>query len=228
MNDSTAVVGLDVHKETIAVALLPARAEQVTELSSIPNAPKTIEKLVQRLATNGTTEFVYDAGPCGVDVQRQIAALGHKCVVAAPGLTPFRPTDRVKTDFWDARKLARLYRAGELTEIRIPDSQEEAARDVTRAREDTLSDRLRSRNRLSMFLLRHGRIFRARRKSWGVEHRDWLRNQTFESPVHKQSFDAYLRTVEEAEARLETLSRPDRRAGRPRAVSHPCPLSALP
>jgi transposase len=131
--------------------------------------------------------------------------LGHKCVIVAPGLTPFRPTDRVKTDYRDAKKIARLYRAGELTEIHIPDTAEEAARDLTRAREDALGDRSRARNRLSMFLLRHGRVFRVRRKSWGRDHRVWLMAQFFDNPVQQQSFTAYVRAVDEVEARIKTL-----------------------
>lgn len=205
MNHCTTVVGLDVHKETIAVAVLPAHADQVTETSNMPNQPAAIERMVARLTAQGPADFVYEAGPCGFEVQRQIAGLGHKCVVVAPGLTPSRPTDRVKTDFRDARKLARLHRAGELTEIHIPDGREEAARDLTRVREDALGDRLRARNRISMFLLRNGRVFRARRKHWGVEHRSWLRAIVFEQPFQQQSFEAYLRAVEEAEARISTL-----------------------
>lgn len=206
MNHCTTVVGLDVHKDTIAVAVLPACAEQVSEISTIPNAPNIIERMVHRVTADGPAEFVYEAGPCGYEIQRQIAALGFKCVVIAPGLTPFRPADRVKTDYRDAKKLARLYRAGELTEVRIPDGTEEAARDLTRAREDAISDRLRARNRLSMFMLRHGRVFRARRKNWGVEHRAWLRAQKFDSSVQTYSFEAYVRAVEEAEARVESMS----------------------
>lgn len=126
-------------------------------------------------------------------------------VVVAPTLTPVRPGDRVKTDRRDAEKLARLYRAGELTPIRVPTRTEEAARDLVRGREDILEDRLRARHRLGKFLLRHGRVYHET-KAWGVRHRVWLRAQRFEWTSLAQTFDAYLRALEEVEARLEIVN----------------------
>lgn len=204
---STTVVGLDVHKETVAVSVLPATAEQATEITTIENHPRAIDRMVRRLTEKGPADFVYEAGPCGFEIHRQIAVLGFKCAIVAPGLIPRCPTDRVKTDYRDARKLARLYRVGELTEIRVPGLPEEAVRDLTRAREAAVCDRLKARNRLSMFMLRHGRVFRARRKNWGVDHEKWLGAQTFELPVQQYSFEAHVRTVREAQARVEELSR---------------------
>jgi len=174
MNNYTTVVGLDVHKETIVAAVLPQGYNEVTEKVSIENNPKAIEKLVNRLTRHSPAEFVYEAGACGYQVQRQIAGLGQHCAVIAPSLTPIRPGDRVKTDKRDAVNLARFYRAGELTEIHIPTCEEEAARDLPRAREDVLTDRLRARHRLSKFLLRQGRVYRET-TSWGTAHKAWLR-----------------------------------------------------
>jgi len=125
--------------------------------------------------------------------------------VIAPALTPIRPGDRVKTNRRDAEKLARLYRAGELTEIRVPTREEEAARDLVRAREDAVADRLRARHRLSKFLLRQGRLYHDS-KAWSKGHRVWVRQQRFDLAVAQQTFDAYLRALEEAEARLESLT----------------------
>jgi len=204
MNNYTTVVGLDVHKESIVAAMLPQGHKDVTERVSIENHPKAIEKLVNRLTRQGPAEFVYEAGPCGYEVQRQIAGLGQHCVVIAPGLTPVRPGDRVKTDKRDAANLARFYRSGDLTEIRVPTCEEEAARDLPRAREDVLTDRLRARHRLSKFLLRQGRVYRGT-KSWGVDHKAWLKTQKFEFSLLQQTFEANLRAHDEAEARLETL-----------------------
>ena len=130
MNDCTTVVGLDVHKRTIAAAVLLPRSEHVTERVSIENQPKAIEKLIRRLAAFGAVEFIYEAGPCGYKLQRQMNAMGQRCTVIAPSLTPRRPGERVKTDRRDAEKLARHHRAGELTAIRIPTMEEEAARDL--------------------------------------------------------------------------------------------------
>jgi len=204
MNQHITVVGLDVHKATVVAATLPPTADRPTQTVTIENSPKAIERLVQRAPADGRVIFVYEAGPCGYQVHRQITELGRKCVVVAPGLTPVRPGDRVKTDRRDAAKLARLYRAGELAEIRVPTCAEEAARDLVRVREDALEDRLRARHRLSKFLLRQGRVYHET-KAWGVAHRAWLRGQRFEWSSLQQTFEGNLRAVEEAEARLESL-----------------------
>lgn len=201
MNNCNTIVGLDVHKANIAVAVLPISAEQATESFMMVNDPKAIAKLVQRIASKGPAAFVYEAGPCGYQVQRQITELGQRCAVIAPGLIPMRPTDKVKTDRRDAQKLARLYRAGELTEIRIPTREEEAARDLVRAREDVLADRLRARHRLSKFLLRQGRSY-GQTKSWGVQHRIWLKQQRFEWEPQQKSFESYVQAYDDVEARL--------------------------
>jgi transposase len=203
-NYNKVYVGLDVHKKTIAVAVLPEGTETVTEQMMIDNRREVIEKMVQRLALKGPLDFVYEAGPCGYVVQRQLKEMGHACAVVAPGLIPVRSADRVKTDRRDAQKLARLYRAGELTAIRIPTSEEEAARDLVRVREDILEERLRCRHRLSKFLLRQGRSYHLT-KTWGVTHRVWIQSQSFLWPALQQTFDVYRRALDEAEARLESL-----------------------
>lgn len=205
MRNYITVVGLDVHKASIVAAVLPLGSDRVTETTKIENHSKAIEKLVQRLALRGPVEFVYEAGPCGYMVHRQITGLGHRCVVIAPSLTPVRPGDRVKTDRRDAEKLAYFQRSGELTEIRVPTIEEEAARDLPRVREDALKDRLRARNRLSKFLLRQGRTY-AETKSWGVAQRAWLKTQRFEWLSTQQTFEANMRAHEESEARLEILN----------------------
>jgi len=179
VNEHITIVGLDVHKATVVAAILPPAAARPTRTATIENCPEAIERLVRRVAGDGRVVFVQEAGPCGYQVHRQMTEMGRQCVVVAPGLTPVRPGDRVKTDRRDAEKLARLYRAGELTEIYVPTCVEEAARDLVRMREDTLEDRLRARHRLSKFLLRQGRVYRET-KAWGVAHRAWLRRQCFE------------------------------------------------
>jgi transposase len=203
-NYSKTIVGLDVHKEIIVTGVLPPWSEKVMETTRMENNPEAVENMVKRLARRGSVEFVYEAGPCGYDVQRQITRLGHFCAVIAPGLIPVRVTDRVKTDRRDAEKLARLWRAGELTAIRIPSREEEASRDLVRLREDALSDRLRARHRMSKFMLRQGRVHRET-KSWGVAHRIWLKGQKFEWESSQQTFEGYLRAMEETESRLAAL-----------------------
>lgn len=206
MENHITIVGLDVHKDSISAAVLPARVDRMVEEYTIQNNPKALKKLVDAIAAKGPAEFVYEAGPCGYEPQRQIAALGHKCVLIAPSLIPVLPGDRVKTDRRDARKLAMFHRAGQLTEIRVPSRMEEAARDLPRAREDALEDRLRARHRLLKFLLRQGRVYRETR-SWGKDHKAWLRSQRFEYEPLQQTYDANMRTHDETEARLEVLSR---------------------
>lgn len=203
MDQSSTVVGLDVHKPSIVAAVLRVEAARIRERMTILNQPAAVEGLVQRVGSP-TTVFVYEAGPCGYELHRQLTALGQRAVVVAPALIPIRPGDRVKTDRRDAEKLARLYRAGELTAIRVPSREEEAARDLVRLREDILEDRLRTRHRLGKFLLRQGRVYRET-KAWGVAHRKWLQTQRFAWEPLQQTFDAYIRALEEVDARLATV-----------------------
>ena len=204
MEQDTIIIGLDVHKETITAAVLPPGAERVVETLKIPNTSRALEALVRRLQPRGPLACVYEAGPCGYEVQRQLSVLGQPCAVIAPALMPRRPGDRVKTDRRDAEKLARWYRAGELVVIHVPSRAEEAARDLVRVREDTIEDRLRARHRLSKFLLRQGRVYRET-KAWGVAHRQGLTAQRFAWAALQQTFEAYVRTLEETEARLAAL-----------------------
>jgi len=204
MIQRSTVIGLDVHQQKITAAVLPPAAACPTESLEIENTPKAIARLVRRLGTTESLIFVYEAGPCGYGIQRQLTQLGYQAVVIAPALVPRRPGDRVKTNRRDAAKLARLYRAGELTRIRVPTRDEEAARDLVRAREDTVEDRLQARHRLSKFLLRQGQVHYGT-KPWGAVHWAWLRGQRFDPPLLQATFEAYLRAVEEADARLESL-----------------------
>lgn len=204
MEQCSTIIGLDVHKASITAAVLPPGSERVVETLKMPNTMNTLEELVRRLTPRGPLAWVYEAGPCGYEVQRQLTALGQPCAVIAPALTPRRPGDRVKTDRRDAEKLARLYRAGELTAIRVPTCAEEAARDLVRAREDVVADRLRARHRLGKFLLRQGRVHHLAH-SQGVQYRRWLKTQRFEWSALQQTFEAYVRTVEEAQERVESL-----------------------
>ncbi len=205
MSQSITVVGLDVHKDSIVAAILPSGVDRASQVISLENHPTALRRFTQRLEPRGPRIFVYEAGPCGYAVHRELVAQRQHVVVVAPALTPIRPGDRVKTDRRDAEKLARLYRAGELTPIRVPTRTEEAARDLVRIREDILIDRLRARHRLSKFLLRQGRVYRATR-AWSVQHRRWLCAQRFELAVLDQTFTAYLRGLEETEARLATVT----------------------
>ncbi len=152
-------VGLDVHKETIAIAVAqPGRGEPEYH-GEIANQPKAVAKLIQRLsqqAGGGVVQFCYEAGPCGYGLYRAIIATGHDCEVVAPSLIPRKPGERVKTDRRDALKLARLLRAGDLTSVWVPDPEQEAMRDLTRARDDMKAQERKARQQLNAFVLRHG------------------------------------------------------------------------
>lgn len=202
---NTTVVGLDVHKATIVAAVLRPDEERVSWTTKIENDPGQVRKLVQRLQSRGALQFVYEAGPCGYQVHRELTALGQPCTIIAPGLTPTKPGDKVKTDRRDAEKLAKLHRAGELTAIRVPTREEEAARDLTRARETTVADRLRARHRVLKFLLRQGRVWSGG-TPWGTKHLKWLDEQRFELEFLQQTYEAYLRALSEVNARLATLN----------------------
>ena len=153
----------------------------------------------------GPLTCCYEAGPCGFELQRALTTHQVPCAIIAPAVIPRRPGDRVTTDRRDAGQLAVLYRAGALTAIHIPTEQEEAARDLLRCREDIRADRLRARHRLSKFLLRHGRRFTATKKAWTKRHAAWLQAQRWPLPALAQTHRAYVRTVDEADARLHAV-----------------------
>ena len=149
-------IGLDVHAETIAVAVAEPGGE-VRSLGMIPNRPSRSARLIRKLGKPEQLRACYEAGPTGYVLYWQLSELGVKCEVVAPTLVPVKAGDRVKTDRRDAEKLARCYRAGDLTAVWVPDAAHEALRDLVRARLAAKRDQLRARNRLGKFLLRHGR-----------------------------------------------------------------------
>lgn len=199
----TLTVGLDVHKDSIAVCCLQGDSQR-EETREIPNEPRAIQNLFKRLLSEGELRVCYEAGPYGYDVRRLLAKLGIACDVIAPAMIPRRPGDRIKTDRRDARKLARLHRAGELTAIRVPTEAEKAVRDLVRCREDIREDVPRQRHRLLKLLLRHGRIWREP-KNWTSRHWAWLRAQRFEEASAQRTFDEYLAQLDFGIDRLRAL-----------------------
>jgi transposase len=197
---------MDVHKETIEVAL--ARLEPpapVESLGQILNRPEAIRRLMQPLAQRYQLRMCYEAGPCGYAIYRQLRAMGIDCTVVAPSLIPRRPGDRIKTDRRDARKLAHLFRSGELTAVWVPDPTHEALHNLTRLRACAHHDRTRARHRLSKLTLRAGRIPPPGMRSWSERHRAWIAAQPFEQPLDTLVRDDYLTQVEHLEERVRRL-----------------------
>ena len=204
MAKSTTLIAFDQHAATtVAAVLLPGH--RTPALHTLTSDSPTIVRFVQRLRRTGPVQCCYEAGPCGFELQRALTAHDIPCDVIAPSLIPRRPGDRIKTDRRDAGQLAVLSRAGALTAIHIPTEQEEAARDLLRCREDIRVDLLRSRHRLSKFLLRHGRRFTATKKAWTKRHAAWLQAQRWPLPALEQTHRAYVRAVDEAVGRLHAI-----------------------
>jgi transposase len=198
-------VGLDVHKDTIAVAVAEAgKRREVREHGKIANTPPGLKTLAVKLARSGhELRFCYEAGPCGYGIQRQLSVAGHGCVVVAPSLIPRKPGERIKTDRRDAINLAKLHRAGELTPVWIPDQAHEAIRDLVRARLAAVRTLRQARQQLSGFLLRHGHHYN--RPAWTLMHRRWLAGLRFEQAVHHIVLEDCIAAVEAATARRDRL-----------------------
>lgn len=189
-------VGLDVHKETIAVSLADASGGEARYVGEILNTPAAIAKLMTKLSNGGATLSVcYEAGCCGYVIHRQLTKLGHFCQVVAPSLIPRKAGDRVKTDRRDSLMLARLLRAGELTGIWIPDGAQEALRDLTRAREDMKRLEKQSKQQLLGFLLRHGVSGFTGKSNWTQAHFKWFETVKFDQPAQQIVFQEYIDTI---------------------------------
>jgi transposase len=198
-------VGLDVHAQTIAVAVAETGGE-VRSLGMIPNVLESVSKLVKKLGKPEQLRVCYEAGPTGYALYWQLTQLGVKCEVVAPTLIPVKAGDRVKTDRRDAERLARCYRAGDLTAVWVPDAAHEALRDLVRAREAAKSDQLRARNRLSKFLLRQGRRAPEGTSAWTAKYLLWIKERVrFEQPAQEATLLDYLHEVEHAAARIQRL-----------------------
>jgi transposase len=167
---------------------------------------EALDRVIRKLKAQGAElRFAYEAGPCGYQVYRHLSALGYDCLVAAPSLIPRRPGDRLKNDRRDALTLARLLRAGELTRITVPDPDDEALRDLTRAREDAISVERRAKQRTAAFLLRHGRRYPGK-TTWGRGHWRWLTQQVMEHPAQQIVLQEYLDAVRQASDRVQRLT----------------------
>jgi hypothetical protein len=196
--------GLDVHAETIAVAIAEPDGE-VRSLGTIPNRAESIRKLVRKLGPAEKLRACYEAGPTGYVVYWQLAELGVQCEVVAPTLVPIKAGDRVKTDRRDAEKLARCYRSGDLTAVWVPDEGSEALRDLVRAREAAKQDQMRARHRLSKFLLRSGQRSPSGVRPWTRPYLIWVAQLRFSQIAQEATRQDYLHEVEHMRERVARL-----------------------
>jgi transposase len=205
-HSSTLYVGLDVHKESIAVAYVPeARDAEVVFLGTIGTRQCDIDKLIRQLTSKAKQlVLVYEAGPCGYWLYRYLTKKHLLCWVVASSLVPKKAGDRVKTDRRDAIQLARLMRSGDLTPVYVPTVEDEAIRDLARAREDAIRDRKAAKNRLKAFLLRQDIRYEGR-ATWGPAHLRWLAEVVCPTPAQQIVFQEYVRAVTEHDERLQRL-----------------------
>jgi transposase len=201
-----AFVALDVHKNAITAAILPAEGGK-PELVQLANEEKAIRRFVKQLGDPRGLAVCYEAGPCGYDLYRLLASMGVACDIAAPSLTPVRPGDRVKTDRRDARKLVRLYRAGELTFVSPPTPEQEGLRDLVRCRDDLRRARTAARHRVGKQLLRYGRVYREGKKSWTLQHRAWVRRQRLDDPLAQAALEHMLCHLDAIDAQIAAVDR---------------------
>ena len=207
MNESTTLfVGLDVHKKSISVAYVPGiRSAEVTFLGPIGTRERDIDALIRRLQSKGSRLlFAYEAGPCGYVLYRYLTAKGLTCLVVAPSLIPKKAGDRVKTDRRDAVQIARLLRSGDLTGVYVPSVEDEALRDLCRAREDAIGDLKAAKFRLKSFLLRLGMNY-VGRADWNAAHLRYLAQVVCPTPAQQIVFQEYLRAVGEQVDRVNRL-----------------------
>lgn len=205
MDNITKYVALDVSKEKIAVAVADEGRGPARYLGEIPNQVEYIRKVLRKIGDFSQMEVCYEAGPSGYVLKRQLESIGVKCIVVAPSLTPKQPGNRVKTDGRDAVRLAELLRAGELTEVWTPGEEDEALRDLVRAREDAKEDLLRAKHRMLKFLQRHGIEEPAGVRPWSAKYCAWLKKLQFASGALQTTFEEYRLAIEEIEGRLKRI-----------------------
>ena len=199
-------VGLDVHKDSITIAVARQGREPAETWKTIPYDGVRLRKALKMLVKDvEQLRVCYEAGPTGFGLCRRLRKAGIDCIVVAPSLVPGKPGERVKTDRRDARKLAHFLRSGDLTAVYVPDEAVEAIRDLERARDDAKCAERVARHQLSKFLLRHDRHWQG--TTWTQRHRDWIRTQKFAYPAQQRVLEDYLKTVEDLAERVSRLTK---------------------
>lgn len=204
--ESVIYVGMDVHKETIAIAVLRDNNKNVEFEKQIRNEPGQIKKFFTKLKEKNINILCcYEAGPTGFALYRQLEEMEITCYVAAPSLLPRKPGDRIKTDKRDAIMLAKVLKNQEITPVYIPTRSDESVRDYLRMCNDMKSDLKKQKQRLLQFLLRIGKKYYTGKNYWTGSHRKWLKSLQFEEEIHKSVFDEYYTTILEQEAKIDRL-----------------------
>lgn len=206
MKHSITIVGLDVHKDSIEIVIAETTgAQEVRHYGKINGDMVSLDKAIRKLKRSGSElHFVYEAGPCGYEIYRHLSRQGFHCVVVAPSMTPRRSGDRIKNDRRDAEILARLHRAGELTPVYVPREDDEAMRDLTRARGDAVRALRTARQQLGAFLLRYGHRYPGR-TSWTPSHIRWFSDITMPHPAQQITLQEYIHALTECSSRVERL-----------------------
>ena len=205
MHNNLRFVGLDVHKDSITIAVAEQHGEPKV-LQRIPNDLGRVIKELRKLEKASQLKVCYEAGPLGFGLQRALQAAKIDCIIVAPSLIPVRSGEQIKTDRRDACKLAHFLRSGDLTPIWVPDEQTEAIRDWERSREDARLAERTARQQLLKFLLRHGRKFTEGKSHWTGIHWKWIRKQTFEQPALNTVLEDYVQAAQQATARVKRLT----------------------
>ncbi len=206
MEHRNTFVGLDVHKDTIDVSMADDDGE-VRHYGVIASDLEPLDKVVRALHAPGRRlHFVYEAGPCGFGIHRHLTSRGLECIVVSPSMVPKRSGNRVKTDRRDSLTLARLHRAGELRAIYVPDTTDEAMRDLVRARDDAVIVATQAKFRLKAFLLRQGRRFSGRSDGWSGSYRRWVAGLQFSTVPQHVALQEYQDTITETEQRVDRLT----------------------
>jgi transposase len=205
MRTSLIYVGLDVHKDTIAVATAQGR-QPAAVLEIIRHDWQALIQTLDRIGPRERLRLCYEAGPTGYDLARRLNQGGYCCQVVAPSLVPTLPGNRIKTDRRDAARLAQFLRSGDLVEVKIPEAETEAMRDLERARDDAKKAERVARHQLDKFLLRQGRSWSQGTK-WTKKHWDWIRSQEFPAETLRRVLHDYVTAIEQATRRVERLDK---------------------
>lgn len=207
MKNTITYVAMDTHKKDHKVALDYPGHEEIVRFV-VKNNAREIKKMVNKIKKQAPAdiEFCYEAGVCGFTLKRRIEALGCKCEVIAPSLTPIKPGDHIKTDRRDALKLLMMFKAGLLTEVHAPTPEQESARELTRCRQTAQENLKRIRHQILKFLTRHGYVY-IDGNHWTQKHLAWLRSLEFDKPLLLDVFDNYFTQMNHCLQRLDSLDK---------------------